>query len=889
MANRRTRKSAGGAAPHVDTGVGSRHLGPGERAVLGALFLTTGATGLVYEITWARLLEHYLGSTQYAVSTVLSVFMLGLALGSAAGGRVADRIQKPLWAYGAAEVVIGIYCLATPMLFHWMGVQSLAWLDPESLRQSGFRGEQFALAAAVLILPTFLMGTTLPLVARAWVRSPREVGAGVSLLYALNTLGAVVGCTATGFVALRWLGITNTLIATGALDILLGASIAVWAIALGPRRPVLESGERKSKPSVRKRAIDRDAAPATLVLVTAALSGFSALAYEVLWFRVLSLVIGSSVYAFTTMLATFLIGIAGGSIALAPRVLAAARPLRGLAILQFNIALFVLVGVALYPLLPALFLALFDALGDRFWLFTLVQSSICAGLMAIPTLCMGATLPVAVQLRAGGGKTIASRIGDVYFLNTAGAISGSLLAGFVLQPWFGIQRSILIVASGSFALGAVLLLASGRGGPERRIATATLGSATAATFAFVGLVWLLPDWDSRKMTLGPYVNQGEVRGFLQGYDTDREVDELLYYREGAHAVISVRRARDGSWLSYQANGKWEGSIGASAPNWSLLGHIPMLLHERPERALLVGLGTGVTLGAMLEHGVTRVDVAEIEPAVVEAAQYFADAHGDALHDDRVHLYATDGRTFVGVPGERYDVIVSGVSDPWISGVSNLFTREFFERISARLNDDGVAAIWLQNYRISQHELKIALATLASAFADVSVWAPHDDPADLMLIARKRPLQIDAVRVFDRIAQHTKPQNLQAAGIRTIFDFVNLLLIENGDLRRFVAGSPLHTDDHPVLEFSLPQRLYTDVHEGIEERTTALMRSARDLSPPVQVPEALQAGFYHGLASTYSYYSYREPHAIALFQRVLEIDPGNESAREYLTMKGVLSR
>lgn len=853
-------------------------------------FFATGATGLIYETTWARLLELYLGSTQYAISTVLSVFMFGLAAGSALGGRLADRVPSPLRTYGAIEIMAGLYCLATPALFRWMGEAALGGLALQDLEEAWFRGEHFALAALVLLPPTLLMGTTLPLVVRGVVQSLGGVGAGVSRLYALNTLGAVGGCALAGFAALRWLGIAHTLVATGLTDVAIGA-LVVWLARADPSagEPAPVSARTARRPS---------AAPVPtqvgLLLAVAAGSGFAALAYEVLWFRVLALVLGSSIYAFTVMLCTFLAGISLGSELLAPRLLRRVDPVRALAMVQITVAFAVLAGVPLYSRLPDAFLTLFQGLSEQFWLFTLVQSTICFSLMLVPTLCLGAVLPIVAHLRVRRAEAIGTEVGDVYFVNTLGAIAGSLCAGFVLQPLIGIQSSILVVASLSGALGVTLLIVLAVREPPKRgrrraqkESTRLAWTAAALPVAFGVCLWLLPSWDGQRMTVGPYVNQGEVTRFLESYERGEAIDDLLYYREGVHAVISVRRARDGSWLSYQANGKWEGSIGETAPNWSLLGHIPMLLQDDPQRALLVGLGTGITLGALLDYPVERIDVAEIEPAVVEAADYFAEAHGDALRDPRVRIYRSDGRTFLGVDDGSYDVIVSGVSDPWISGVSNLFTREYFGRVHDRLSDRGIAAIWFQNYRISTRDLKIALHTLATVFPDVSVWAPHDDPADLILIAGKRPIRIDAERLYDRLDGHSDPAALKAAGIETIFHFLNLRLIGDADLRRFASGVPMHTDDLPHLEFSLPRQLYTDVHAGIEERAWALMQGARELEPPVDVPAPLRARFYYGLASVYSYYSYREPHAIALFRRVLDLEPDNAAARSYLQKKGAL--
>lgn len=222
-----------------------------------------------------------------------------------------------------------------------------------------------------------------------------------------------------------------------------------------------------------------------------------------------------------------------------------------------------------------------------------------------------------------------------------------------------------------------------------------------------------------------------------------------------------------------------------------------------------------------------------------------------------------------------------MSDPWISGVSNLFTREYFVLLHERLADDGVAAIWFQNYRVSSEHLKIGLQTLASVFPEISVWAPHDDPANLILIAGKRRMRLDGEALHRRIASHSDPASLRGAGVRNVFDFLNLLLVQDPDLRAWADGAPLNTDDHPILEYSLPRLLYTEATAGVVERTTDLLGAARYYEPPVVVSDALRPSFYLALARVYAHYAYRADHVRFLLERTLELDPGNEAARRAL--------
>jgi spermidine synthase len=406
--------------------------------------------------------------------------------------------------------------------------------------------------------------------------------------------------------------------------------------------------------------------------------------------------------------------------------------------------------------------------------------------------------------------------------------------------------------------------------------------AGAVVFLIVALA--VPRWDKMGMTLGLYsnvYNENTIEGFRSG----KFSDELLFYKEGINAVITVRQ--DGDTLSYQANGKVEARATNDKPaeTWSLLGHIPMLLNNgKAEKALLVGLGSGITLGAMETYPLKEIDVVEIEPAVVEAARYFYRSNNNALRDKRVNLKITDGRNFVATTDKRYDVIVSAVSDPWITGVSNLFTIEYFQKLSERLDDFGIVALWFQNYRIRPAELKIGLKTFAEVFPHVSLWFHYTNASDLVVIGSKEPHTIDYASLTKWFDSASVGTDLRRIGIMEPLDVMDLFLIGNGDLRRYLGDAPVNTDERPLLEFTLPKLQYMDPAKSVE-LVGELLDNATDPVAPHTLPkkwgESETKKFYFGLAKKYNNSAFRLDQALSLFRTVSEIDPEDKEVKRYI--------
>lgn len=849
--------------------------------ILGFFFLT-GLTGLAYELVWIRLLILAFGSTQFAVTTVLVTFMSGIALGSLIFGRIVDRSRSPLKVYAAIEAALGIYCILSPTVF--LLVKNLyvksAGVDA-AVQVAGFEFSQFALSFMALIIPTTLMGGTLPVLVKYLASASGRVGFHTAVPYAVNTLGAVTGCLATGFLTLYMLGVTTTVYAAGVIDIIIGALVyfiydaKMTGAAAGETEPA--AAERLAHGHAVAGHKGYESTLGVIIITSFAVSGFCSLAYEVLWTRIFSLVLGSSVYAFTVMLATFLAGIGFGSLIFSPFVDRLKKPVFWFGVFEVLIGLTGLLTIFIYRKLPFIFFNMKEAFAERFWIFLLLQFLLCSAIMIIPTLSMGAIFPLVGRIYTRGIGTVGRNIGDVYFFNTSGSIFGAFIGGFILIPVTGAQNGVILVAGINILLAVVLFISSGL----RATAKASLGVALVLIFVVVANA--LPTWEKTLMTMGLYVNPVESEKVEHVRVEGRTPEKLLYYKEGINAVITVRS--EGMYLNkltYQANGKQEAmSVGGKPPEaWALLGHIPLLLHNgKPKDALLVGLGSGVTLGAMGHYPLSSIEVVEIEPAVVEAAAFFKDANDNALEDPRAKIHITDGRSFLFASTKSYDVIVSAVSDPWITGVANLFTFEYFNELKSKLNPGGVVSLWFQNYRVTPKELKIGLNTFASVFPYVSIWFHYTDSLDLIVIGSLEPHGLDLERLERLFAEPGIGGALGRIGVKTPLDVFDLFIIGNTDLRRYTGKTVLNTDERPIFEFTLPKLLYLDPATGIKT-VEELIDNSHGIIPPVTIQKGDEEQFYLALGKSYNRYNFRLGQALKLFNKVIEINPANKEAARY---------
>jgi len=753
--------------------------------IAGAFFVS-GAAALMLQVLWARLLGHVLGASALAVSTVLTVFMGGLALGSFWGGRWACRIRRPYLAFATLEAVVGLYGLAVPDLLE--GVASLQQglaIDASPAAYAIFR---FAMAALVLLLPTACMGASLPILAQGWVRRDARADQ-TGHLYAANTFGAVFGAALAGFWAIPTLGVTRTVWLAAGLDLAVAAFVAFGGAYLG------SAPEIRRPDDVLRAHLESECAPlerrARLAVIgTYAITGAFSMALQVLWTRAIGVVIGASTYSFTVILTAYLVGLALGA-ALMSRFMHRVRsPLAWIGTLVGMTGLLVL---AAHRVIDALPLVLHRQLLERGVTHFDLHSTnfLLALVVTLPsTLLFGALMPLA--LRGAEGAEGAGRVvGRVYAANTLGCIGGSFAGGFLLLPLLGVEASILTLGAG-LALWSVVLVSRFTGAHRWSVAIA------AAAVAFVASA---PGWNYSRWTAGlfrPHVAIG-VHG--EGW---KDRTEVVHHRDGVATSVTVARNPSSGSLALKVNGKVDASDRGDMPTQILSGLIPMLVHPDPRSALVIGYGSGVTPGAVLQTDIQRVTVAEIEAAVYEASnRFFGHVNHRPDLESRARLVVDDGRNYLLTRDESFDVIISEPSNPWMTGAASLFTRDFFEIAASRLNEGGVFLQWLQAYELSPHNVETLLRTFRTVFPHVFVLTPDPGSNDTFLVGSQGRTAIDFGRLQSWFDDPEMQAELRRADLLTPHGVVALLVAGPEQLDERVPAGPINTDDNARIEFSAP--------------------------------------------------------------------------------------
>lgn len=780
-------------------------------------FFASGVSGLVYQVVWVRELVLVFGATTFAISTVLTAFMGGLALGSYYFGRRSETVARPLRLYGLLEIGIGVYGLAVPLIFaalpsvyHYFWRWELSFFALSIVR--------FVFATLVLIVPTALMGATLPVLSSFYARDIGRIGLRVGSLYALNTFGAVIGAAATGFVLIPALGMNAATTTAATMNILLGV-VALTVSRTAERtpheaipNPVHEPPPKKSPRSSESEA---ERGQITIVIAGFAVSGFVALSYEVIWSRVLALIIGSSVYAFSIMLTTFLVGLAAGATIASRVVDRIRRPVRMFALIEVAVGVTSLIGAYLFNDLPYVFVQLYRWVdSSAFGLLLFARFLIASFVMIVPTFLLGALFPLVVRIISSRklARTTGRTVGDAYAANTLGAIAGSFASGFILVPWLGLLGSLRLCVALNFVVAAAAFSASARRPAEKRDrpkrinVSSTVGLA-ASVLLIIVVVLGKPPWDPEVMSSAVYryapsltdKSRQELFEFLK-----RGQGETIFYKEGITATVAVQRQGGGRVL--KVNGKPEASTAGDMPTQILIGALPLLVREHTDDVLLIGLGSGVTLGTIEQFPVKRVTCVELEPAVIEASRHFEDVNNRPLEDPRLRMISNDGRNFIYTTDEKFDVIVSEPSNPWVTGVANLFTLEYFKRGAERLKDDGLFSQWLQIYEMAPEDVRTLIATFRAAFPQVYVFRGAE--GDLMLLGSKIERRLDLSVLKSHLDDTKSGVELKRIGASTAADIISRFYLGPAEVTNLSAGARLNTDDNALIEFNAPRRVGT---------------------------------------------------------------------------------
>ena len=783
--------------------------------------MLSGTTGLIYEVLWARILGLVFGATTVAISAVLAAFMGGLALGSALAARFAARIKRPVRAYAFIEIAVGLYALAVPLLFRGIDrIYAQVWqqFHPGFY---GFAFSRFALATIVLLIPTALMGATLPILMGALNRSSGNNASAVARLYAWNLTGAIVGAIAAGFFLLPQFGVRVTIwIAAGTnLAIGLAAFLIDSKSVDSPYEDVEEVPEDRSVEINRPlpQAVLTAHGQARFWLFCAFTSGFVTISMQVIWSRVLAMIIGSSTYAFTIVLALFLVGLALGAYLIsAKKDLDAWWLRRAVLVIEILTAFTLFLSLRITSTTPELLISTGFRLGVNSWTGLLaLQIAAAALLILLPATLMGMVMPL-VLMWAGGrsqgdrafGDSSVRLVGNSYALNTIGAIAGSVIAAFLLIPGTSTRFTIFCVAALCIIVAGIAYEPGGAKFDRALARSLVIGGAVTLVI-FMLFAW--PRLNLNALSTGAYDSYVRVLARSRGTVPEKDQNDgagnhqLLMYEEGRTATVSVRR--DWGITSVAINGRTNASDADDMPTQVMLGQLGVLTAPRPGHALIVGFATGVTAGSVLQSPIESVDCVEIEPAAVASSRYFEHVNNHPLSDPRLHLIIDDARTYLRVNPTTYDMIISEPSHPWVPGVANLFTREFFTLGRQRLKDDGVFVQWLQIYQLSTESLRSVLATFHEAFPNVAVFRVQGAAKgkELILIGSRAPIRLD--RMNERMNDPRTKADLDRVGIKSADDVRAWFVCDETKLGAAVAGSVINTDDNMHVETVAPREAF----------------------------------------------------------------------------------
>jgi spermidine synthase len=786
---------------------------------LGVLLVLTGAAGLIYQVVWFRILGLVFGITIHATSAVLAAFMAGLALGSFIAGRRADRLHSPLRTYGVIEVLIGLAGLASLPAFD--ALQPVyRWVAGNLTESDALLSLiRFVLAFAIMLVPTTLMGATLPIVVKSSLLRSLGAEQNVSLLYAANTTGAILGTFLAGFVLIGLFGLTVATGVAAALNVAVG--VGCVALAAGPFRPpvrpsnanhpVTGASDVPADPSAAHAIHTQSMPPPTAaapaggvvaevkaeslltrtVLVVYGLSGALALAYEVVWTRMLGLVFPQTVYAFSIMLCAVLAGIAAGSWAISPFVNRRANWAVIFGLLEAAIGIAAVLSLTALAHTYNVELLLRRVLGtDRLLLGGLSFMSLHAFLTIFPSaFLMGAAFPVAAKLYGDGRPDIGRRLGTIYGANVLGAIAGSLLAGMLFIPLLGSQLTVWLLGASNVLLGlAVLAVAPA---PVRAVSTHTTQRRHGVVPAWLGtrpvLATLCVVLLAGAAALTPDVYQRLFANRADGA-------QLLWRHEGEDTTAMVLREPGGNLVLYTNSQPQARDVAYELAFHRTLGHFAALLHPRPREGLVIGLGGGAAAGAAATYDGLRLTVAELHPGVVEAARQFSHVNYRILDRPNVNLVLADGRNYLLLTRKRYDVIQADIIPPGNAGGANLYAADYYRLARNALADGGLMVQWIDR-QLPEYQYKLLLRTFLSAFPHATLWVDGS-----IVVGSLGPLRIDPVALEAKFQSPETRAALEEVGLRSVGDVLERFVAHPHEIAAYVGDGPIITDRHPMIEY-----------------------------------------------------------------------------------------
>ncbi|PYU05174.1 MAG: hypothetical protein DMG34_08900 [Acidobacteria bacterium] len=756
-------------------------------------FFLSGAAGLIDQVVWTKALGQLFGYSAYAVATVLAVFMGGLALGSAIFAQWRPANKSGVALYSWME-----FAIAASTLLSLPGIALVKQLYLTSYPHAGGSAAtllalRFFGAAMVLALPTALMGGTLPVLLGGVAREVKQLGIRAGRFYAVNTAGAVAGTIAAGFFLIPRMGLRLTLITAVILNVIAGL------LAQRIAQPIAVASE-----DVRaRRAESANVQSSALYMVCFAAVGATAIAYELSWTRLLATPLGSSTYAFSLMLAVFLLGIAIGSALFEKWFRKKHEASAGVfAVTQFATAAAVLFSLWMYREIPEVLLFLLRNFDEKFTSLVAAQAVTCALALLPATMLFGFNFPAVLALVSGSNRlstekerSLSSSVGRAAAANTIGAILAAMVGGFFLLPWIGSFRLAALAASVNVAIG-VILSVNANSRNWRPVAVAAL------LLAAIGWTAWSPTFFSRASATFGVVLYGSYHNSALTAREMAETEDLVSFKDGINATVAVTRSEN--YIALKINGKVDAS-NLDAGTQLFLGDLGAVFHPHPRKVLIIGFGGGMTASAVSRFpDVERIDCVEIEPGVLEAAAYLERLHRGVLQDHRLHIYFDDARNFLQTSRGKYDLIISEPSNPWIAGVASLYTREFFGVVHAHLEAGGNFVQWIQAYGLRFDDLAMILSGLERQFPELSLW--RSSGRDFLVLARTtpEPLSFERSRALWKTA--ALRQDFEALHLTRPESWPSYFRLGRAAIHSFASRAPSNTDDRTQLEYSAPEHL-----------------------------------------------------------------------------------
>jgi spermidine synthase len=735
-------------------------------ALIVALFFLSGASGLVYQVIWVRLLTRIFGTTTFAVSTLLAAFMGGLGLGSYVAARFLMRRRSPLLLFGLLEIGVGAYAVTLPTVLPLAERTFLSMAGGGALSSFWESALKVTLSFLLLLPPTTLMGASLPLLVKQTAHELGYLGRRTGDLYALNTFGAAFGCFVGGFYAIPSLGLSGTTLVAASVNALVGVVAMALYWFLGTTHV-----EARAEPKV------SPAGSFTWVFVAFATSGFAGIGLEVIWTRLFTLVFKGYTYSFSAMLTVLLLGIALGSLVFARRADGSADRRCLLGTLQVAIGVSVVLGAPLFLASERFVWYATFAMGHDWSAQAVAKFLACFAILIVPTFLFGAQFPVVSRLATLDVRGAGGRVGELYSVNVLGGILGALLTGFVLLPALGTQKCLLLLS--------LCLVTTGLGLIRRHhVGRRRLALVAASLVVVVGL-----SWDVSRKLHESWLLRDETMGF---------------YREGADATVMV--AESPLELGGEKRILVNGSSASNSSYYGLSvnriqGCIPFFFETRPKKVLAACFGTGITFGTLSQFDVERIDGVDISPEVIAAAPRFGAQNYGVVSQGNVALHIDDGRNFLLKSRERYDVITMEPMPPVLAGVSDFYTTEFYELCRQRLAPGGIVSQWVPLYYLGLDDVKMLYRTFANSFPHVLVFFYN---FDTFLVGSDQPLQLSAERFSGRLRSDRLATDLEAIGLASSKEILGTFLMDRAAVLRFAGEAPLITDDLPYVEFTGPK-------------------------------------------------------------------------------------